>query len=76
VIGKLTSLKTFRGQANAPMIVNVMEGERVVYMVGVKENRGLKIVQIQIGKLTSLKTFRGQTNAPMIVSVMEREYVV
>jgi len=42
-IGKLTSLKTFRGQTNAPMIVNVMEGERVVQVVGVKENREIDI---------------------------------
>ena len=75
-IGKLTSLKTFWGQTNALMIVNVMERERVVQMVGVKEqleNRlnSLKIVHIPIGKLMSLKTFWGRTNALMIVNVME-----
>ena len=34
----LTSLKTFGGQANATMIVSVMEGENVVIMVGVKSD--------------------------------------
>ena len=42
-IGKLTSLKTFWGQTNALMIVNVMEWERVADMVGVEENREIDI---------------------------------